>query len=187
MVGLLCRHPARSGGESLIASATAIFNHLAVERPDLIPPLLAGFHFDLRGEGVTDDPDETTFHRVPVFSWFGGRLSCRYNGKTIEDGMAKRGMPLDGLALEAVREVGRLAIAPPFRFDMTFEKGDIQLLSNHSILHARAAFEDWPEPERRRTLWRLWLNLRDGRPLAPAFADRLNTGPRGGVFVRGAA
>lgn len=186
VVGLLCRHPARRGGESLIASATAIYNHLAAERPELIAPLLKGFHFDLRGEGVTDDPDETTFHRVPVFSWFGGRLSCRYNGKTIEDGMAKRGMPLDGLALEAVREVGRLAVQPPFRYDMTFEKGDIQLLSNHAILHARAAFEDWPEPERQRDLWRIWFNLRDGRALAPAFADRLNTGPRGGVFVRGA-
>jgi len=187
VVGLLCRHPAKQGGESLIASGIAIYNHLAAERPELIPPLLEGFHFDLRGEGVTDDPDETTFHRVPVFSWFEGRLSCRFNAKTILDGMAKRGMPLDGLALEAVREVGRLALEPPFRFDMTFEKGDIQLLSNHSVLHARAAFEDWPEPERKRDLWRLWLNLRDGRPLAPEFADRLNTGPRGGVFVRGAA
>jgi len=184
VVGLLCRHPAMRGGESWIASGVAIHNHLAAERPELIPPLLEGFHFDLRGEGVTDDPDETTFHRVPVFSWFEGRLSCRYNGKTIEDGMAKRGMPLTSLALEAVREVGRLALDPRFRFDMTFEKGDVQLLCNHSILHARAGFEDWPEPERRRDLWRLWLNLRDGRPLAPEFADRLNTGPRGGVRVR---
>jgi hypothetical protein len=187
VVGLLCRHPAMRGGESRIASGIAICNHLAAERPDLIPPLLQGFHFDLRGEGVTDDPDETTFHRVPVFSWFEGRLSCRYNGKTIEDGMAKRGLALTGLALEAVREVGRLALEPPFRYDMTFEAGDIQLLCNHSILHARAGFEDWPEPERRRDLWRLWLNLRDGRPLAPAFADRLNTGPRAGVRVRGRA
>ncbi len=145
VVGLLCRHPAMRGGESRIASGIAIYNHLAAERPDLIAPLLEGFHFDLRGEGVTDDPDETTFHRVPVFSWFEGRLSCRYNGKTIEDGMTKRGMALTGLALEAVREVGRLALEPPFRFDMTFEKGDIQLLCNHSILHARGGFEDWPE------------------------------------------
>lgn len=187
VVGLLCRHPARQGGESLIASGIAVYNHLAAERPELIAPLLEGFHFDLRGEGVTADPDETTFHRVPVYSWHAGRLSCRYNGKTIADGMAKRGLPLGGLALEAVREVGRLAMEPPFRFDMTFEKGDIQLLSNHSVLHARAGFEDWPEPERQRHLWRLWLNLRDGRPLAPEFADRLNTGPRGGVFVRGTA
>ena len=148
---------------------------------------MQGFHFDLRGEGVTEDPDETTFHRVPVYSWYAGRLSCRYNGKTIEDGMRKAGMPLEGVALEAVRAVGELAAQPPFRFDMTFERGDIQLLSNHTVLHARAGFEDWPEPERRRDLWRVWVNLRDGRPLQAAFADRLNTGPRGGVQVRATA
>lgn len=184
VVGLLCRHPAKTGGESLIASAIAVFNHLVRAHPEYLQPLARGFHFDLRGEGVTDDPNETTVHRVPVYSWHEGRLSCRYNAKTIEDGMRKRGMPLDGVALEAVRAVGRLAMEPPFRFDMTFEPGDIQWLCNHAILHARSAFEDHPEPERRRDLMRVWLNLRDGRPLAPAFADRLNTGPRGGVFVR---
>jgi len=187
VVGLLCRQPAMRGGESQIASSAAIFNHLAVEHPGFIAPLMQGFHYDLRGEGVTDDPDETTFQRVPVFSWYAGRLSCRYNGKSIEDGMRKAGIPLDGVALEAVRAVGELAAQPPFRFDMIFEQGDIQLLSNHTVLHARGGFEDWPEPERQRDLWRVWLNLRDGRPLQPAFADRLNTGPRGGVFVRTAA
>ena len=70
---------------------------------------------------------------------------------------------------------------------MVFRQGDIQLLSNHSVLHSRAAFEDYPEPERKRDLLRLWLNVREGRPLVPEFAERLNTGPRGGVHVREAA
>lgn len=187
VVGLLCRHPAKSGGESLIASSLAIYNHIAKEHPDYLAPLMAGFHFDLRGEGATDDPNEVTFNRVPVFSWYEGRMSCRYNGKTIVDGMAKAGQPLTGLALEAVQAVGELAMSKPFRYDMVFQQGDIQLLSNHTILHARSAFEDWPEEERKRDLWRLWLNLRDGRPLAPEFADRMNTGPRGGVRVRAQA
>lgn len=187
VVGLLCRQTAKTGGQSLIASSTAVFNHIRENHPDYLQHLMGGFHFDLRGEGVTDDPNETTFNKVPVFSWFEGRLSCRYNGKTIIDGMRKAGTPLEGTALEAVRAVGELAMTKPFRYDMTFEPGDIQLLSNHAVLHARSSFEDWPEPERRRDLWRLWLNLRDGRPLAPEFADRLNTGPRGGVHVRHAA
>ncbi|MBT5263592.1 MAG: TauD/TfdA family dioxygenase, partial [Rhodospirillaceae bacterium] len=69
-------------------------------------------------------------------------------------------------------------------FDLTFEPGDIQVLSNHMVLHSRTAFEDWPEEDRKRNLMRLWLNLRESRELAPEFADRLNTGPRGGVMVR---
>jgi hypothetical protein len=39
-------------------------------------------------------------------------------------------------------------------------------------------------PEERRLLLRLWLNIPNGRPLAPEFADRLNTGGRGGVTKR---
>lgn len=187
VVGLLCRHPAKSGGESLIASSLAVYNHIAQEHPEYLPYLMEGFHFDLRGEGATDNPDETTFHKVPVFSWFEGRMSCRFNEKTIIDGMRKAGQPLEGKALEAVKAVGELAMSKPFRYDMVFQQGDIQFLSNHTVLHARNAFEDWPEEERRRDLWRLWLNLRDGRPLDRNFADRMNTGPRGGVRVRAQA
>ena len=36
---------------------------------------------------------------------------------------------------------------------------------NHSILHARTAYEDWPEPDRRRHLLRLWRACDDGPPL----------------------
>lgn len=187
VVGLLCWHPAKSGGESLVTSALAIFDEIRRTHPEYVAPLMRGFHFDLRGEGVTDDPDETTFNRVPVFSWHAGRLSCRFNQKTLEDGQMKRGEPLTALEQAAVDKVGELAMDDRFRYDMTFERGDIQLLCNHSVLHSRNAFEDHEDPAKRRNLFRLWLNLREARDLAPAFADRLNTGPRGGVMVRAAA
>ena len=186
VVTLLCAHPARSGGESVIASSAAVFNEILRTRPDDLEILSQGFHFDLRGEGATGDPDEVTISKVPVFSYYGGRLSCRYNRKTIEDGQAKAGAPLTGAALEAVRSVGEIAMQDGIRFDMTFRKGDIQILNNHSILHSREDFEDWPETERKRNLLRMWINLDEdiARPLAPEFADRMNTGPRGGVAVR---
>lgn len=187
VVGLLCWHPAKSGGESLVASGVAIFDEIRRTNPEYVAPLMRGFHFDLRGEGATDDPDETTFNRVPVFSWYAGRLSCRFNQKTIEDGQKKRGEPLSELEQAAVARVGELAMDDRFRYDMSFERGDIQLLCNHSILHSRNAFEDHEDPSKRRNLFRLWLNLREARELAPEFADRLNTGPRGGVMVREAA
>ena len=183
-VGLLCAHPAKKGGESEISSAMTIYNEILAGHPEYLEPLTRGFHFDLRGEGVTDDPDEVTFNRVPVFSYFGGRLSCRFNTRTIPDGQRKFGKPLDGLALEAVEAVTELAMRDDIRFDLAFREGDIQLLNNYMILHARAGFEDHPEPERRRNLLRLWVNLHDGRKLAPEFADRLNTGPRGGIHIK---
>ncbi len=42
---------------------------------------------------------------------------------------------------------------------MSFARGDIQLLSNHVILHARTADEDDPEPSRKRHLLQLWLTF----------------------------
>ena len=183
-VWLLCAHPAKSGGRSEIASAMSIYNELLANNPEYLEPLMRGFHFDLRGEGVTDDSDEVTFNRVPVFSYCDGKVSCRYNRKTIEDGQVKAGEPLEGLAFDAVRAVADLAMRNDLRFDLAFRQGDIQILNNHMILHARGGFEDYPEPDRRRNLMRLWVNLRNGRKLAPEFADRLNTGPRGGVMVR---
>ena len=182
-VGLLCLHPAKSGGESMIASSMTIYNEILRTRPEFLEPLSAGFHFDLRGEGVTAAGDEVTHNRVPVFSYFQGRLSCRYNGKTIIDGMEKAGSPLSPLELEAVEYVRELACRDGIRLDLKLAKGDILLLCNHSTLHAREPFEDYPEPARKRRMLRLWVHLANGRPLAPEFAERNNTGPRGGVAV----
>ena len=50
------------------------------------------------------------------------------------------------------------ATADRCALDMEFLPGDIQLLKNASVLHGRAAFTDWPEPERKRHLLRLWVN-----------------------------
>ncbi len=50
----------------------------------------------------------------------------------------------------------------------------------------RTAFEDWPEPARKRHLLRLWLAPEDARPLPPVFAERYGSvvpGARGGVMV----
>ncbi len=55
----------------------------------------------------------------------------------------------------------KIATSPELRLDMYFEPGDVQLVSNHTILHARTAYTDWPEPSRRRHLLRLWLTLHD--------------------------
>ena len=49
---------------------------------------------------------------------------------------------------------------------------------------ARKAFDDHAQPERKRLLLRVWLNALDPRPMAPEFANQLNTGERGAVTLR---
>ena len=64
---------------------------------------------------------------------------------------------------------------------MMMEPGDMQFCFNHTILHSRTEFEEWDEPDRRRHLLRLWLNIPNGRKLAPEFADRYGAGTGMGV------
>lgn len=181
LVGLLCVESAARGGESIIASATTIYNEILRRHPEYVEVLCRGFRINLAGKGPTGRADELSRHRIPVFSYYQGRLSCRFNQKQIEDAALILGAPLTALEQEAIECVSMLALRSDIRLKMCFEPGDLQLLNNHCILHAREAYEDDPAAGRRRLLLRIWINLADGRPLAPEFADRLNTGPRGEV------
>src|SRR5207302_7463896 len=85
---------------------------------------------------------------------------------------------------EALDLFDALCDDPGLRMSMEFRPGDVQLVHNHTLLHDRTAFEDWPEAERKRHLLRLWLAPPEARPLPPVFARRygsLTPGDRGGV------
>ena len=99
----------------------------------------------------------------------------------------KKDEPLSELEAAAIEYVRNLAARDDIRFDMDFQQGDIQLNNNHMVMHNRSGFEDHQEEHKRRRLYRLWMTIPNGRPLAPEIADRLNTGPRGGVKVRDGA
>ena len=65
--------------------------------------------------------------------------------------------------------------------------GDVQILNNHTMLHARTGYEDWPEPEKKRHLLRLWLCPPDGSRLPPVFAEcygGVTVGDRGGIICK---
>jgi hypothetical protein len=50
------------------------------------------------------------------------------------------------------------------------QPGEVLIANNYVTFHARSAFEDHDEAERKRHLLRLWLTLPNGRPLPPIFA-----------------
>ena len=59
--------------------------------------------------------------------------------------------------------------------DMDFQAGDVQWLLNYAALHSRTSYVDFPEPERRRHLLRLWLKRDVGRPLVERFGKHVVT------------
>ena len=182
VVGLLCMRAAKAGGASSVVSATALYNEIVATRPDLIAPLTEGFFIDLVGKGTADD--QLSFAAIPVFSHFGGKLSCRFNKQQIELGAEKSGRPLTAARQEAIDLVRRLSLDPRFCLPIDLAPGDIQLLNNRVTLHARGAFEDHVDDARKRLMLRLWLTQPDIRPLTDSMADQLNTGPRGAVLAR---
>jgi hypothetical protein len=124
-----------------------------------------------------------TNNTIPVFSLFEGILSCHMNRRLIVEGADKMGVALTDHELEVLDYVNDMALDAQFRFDMDFQRGDIQLLNNHIIVHSRQSFEDHEERHKKRRLLRLWKTIPHGRPLAPEYADRTNGGPRGGMRV----
>jgi hypothetical protein len=181
VVGLLCVRRAMKGGESAVVSSTAIYNEILKTRPHLIDVLCDGFHVDLGAK--TGNLAEVTMQKIPVFSYYRGALSCKYNKRQLELGAEKSGHPLTADQQEAVDYVRELSMRDDLRILMDLQPGDIQILNNRTTMHAREQFDDFDEPDRKRLLLRIWLNTPEGRPVAPEMLNQLNTGARGGVRV----
>lgn len=64
-----------------------------------------------------------------------------------------------------------LACKPEFHLDFDLRKGDMLFNNNFTMLHCRTAFEDDPDPAKRRHLFRLWLAFDEPRPTAINFAN----------------
>ncbi len=185
VVALLCLRRAKSGGLSAIASSMAVHNVMLARRPDLLERLYLPMPVDRRGEVPEGKP---SFYYAPVFNEHAGKISVLYSrlhiGSSQRFPEARRLTPED---IEALDMLGALAGDDELRLDMTFMPGDIQFLHNHTILHARTGYEDWPEPERKRHLLRLWLAPPGARELPPVFAEcygGITPGDRGGIICK---
>ena len=186
IVGLLCLKTAKSGGASALVSSMTIYNEMLRRRPDLLALLFEPLHTDRRGEVAAG---QKPWHDIPVFSWYEGYLSALYARRYIESARRFPEVPpLSPQQTEALDLFDALAEDPAINMQMTFRPGDMQWVHNHTMLHDRTGFEDWPEPERRRHLLRLWLAIPGARPLPPVYAQRFGSveiGDRGGIVVTG--
>jgi hypothetical protein len=186
VVGLLCLKTAKQGGLSSLVSSNTIYNVMAERHPDLVWRLFQPFATDRRGEIPAG---KKPWFDMPVFNDFQGYLSAIYSGTYIRSAQrfpeARKPTEEDFAALDCF---DRLAEDSELRLDITFQPGDIQFVHNHTILHDRTGFVDWPEPERKRHLLRLWLAVPGARPLPPVYLERygsIEVGDRGGIICPG--
>ncbi|WOO78270.1 Taurine hydroxylase-like protein SAT17 [Vanrija pseudolonga] len=187
IVGLLCLHRAKEGGESDIVSAHNLWNTIQAERPDVAEVLATpNWYFDRKGEqsegqngwvrkAVSAESaggrggclaahrrrvvvSLTDAHQV--FYYYEGHVISHYDpyfvkstGRYVEAGLIPALSEAQTEAIQVLEDTAqRLAL------HMILQVGDIQLLADTHVFHARTAFVDHAPPAPRRHLLRLWLS-----------------------------
>ena len=125
---------------------------------------------------------------IPPLSWHAGHLTVFYQRQYIDSAQRFEGaMRLTPEHVEALDLFDALADDPDLHLKMRLHPGDMQFVYNHAQLHDRTGFVDWPNPEDRRHLLRLWLSIDGDRPLPTCFQQRygsIEIGNRGGIITK---
>lgn len=156
VVGLACLQPARAGGQSRIVSTVMLFNELMARHPRLVARLFQPFKLDGRGE---HRPGGRPYSEIAPCRYSGGELKTFYHSEYFRSVARLDGVSLDDDERLVLDSYDAVAADPAVHLDMWLQPGDMQFLSNHTIAHARTAYEDAADPAARRHLLRLWLSL----------------------------
>lgn len=186
IVGLLCLRTARIGGESAIASAAAAHNRLLETDPEALAQLREPFYCD-RYDEIPEG--KAPYYEARIMNRYGRYLTCCGMDPDIRSAQRLPEVPrlttMQTRALDALQGACR-----DVALNMVLQAGDIQLVQNHTVMHARGTFEDDEDPDKRRYLLRLWLSAPNGRPLPEFLGERwgnIQVGTvRGGIYAKGA-
>jgi Taurine catabolism dioxygenase TauD, TfdA family len=168
MTALLCLTTAKSGGISRVASSAAIHNEMLKRNPNWAKALAQPLYRDRRNEVP---PGLPPWYVLPVFSYHEGYLTTSLAPSNIQ--MAQRHEQVPRLTpdqKEALRQIDVIGGEVMLQFEL--QRGDIELVHNHVVLHSRTNYEDYEEPERKRHLLRLWMSTPRGRPLPSGYYER---------------
>src|SRR5262249_6623735 len=108
---------------------------------------------------------------VGVLGGGGGGFTSQYSRTFVE--AAQRIPEIPRMTAARDEALDLLAeMAEELCFEMELRPGDIQLLNNHVIYHARTAFEDDEGTGRDRLLYRRWLSMTHSPALPPGLEVR---------------
>ncbi|KAL6755491.1 Clavaminate synthase-like protein [Haematococcus lacustris] len=199
IAALLCLHDAEEGGVNNWVSSIAVHNALLRRgRKDLVEVLTNGDYW-LPAHNVWGSPSDRwdasgshpgpTWVSTPPFLYHNNRLSVTYKEGAYyyyyKFPDAPRFTPLQE---EALRTFTALAMSDELRLDHKLAPGDISLVNNLTMLHAKTAFKDSADPAKRRHLLRLWVAAPNAPPLpsdsafAPTWGS-VEVGDRGGYWL----
>ena len=180
VAGLLCIHNAIQGGENRIVSSVAIHNAIAEKDKDLLSALYECFYY------VKPPQSNKPFgyHQIPIFSLYQGYFKSHVVPELIRAAQTYSEVPrLNKLQIRALEYLEQLANDSSFYYELTLSPGDLLLVNNHVVYHARNSYQDGAI---QRHLLRLWLAVSNSRPLDPIhqtwFGDTNPGAIRGGYW-----
>lgn len=152
ILAMYVQETAAEGGESQVSSAAQIYNEIAATRPDVI-------HTLSKDDWVFDK------HKTPAY-WNTRALLFNFEGKGPGFCFSRRPItgsptsprspgvpPMTEIQAEALDMVHFLGVK--HQLSMKLQRGDIQLINNLAVFHARNGFRD--SLNQRRHIIRLWL------------------------------
>jgi hypothetical protein len=158
---LYVRSPGMGGSVSVLPYHTAV-QAIECSRPDLLLRLLEPIPYDLRDERIFPQP---LWHLRPILWECGGQWRGHYIRRFITDSQRHPNCPrLSDRQVETLDQFD--AALASLRPSCTFlpRPGELLIMNNFRIMHARSKFTDLPTGEGRLAL-RTWV--------APSFSERL--------------
>ena len=152
-VGLLCKHPALSGGVSRFCSLYSVHNIMLREHPKLLKRLYMPMLYDRQAEHAPGAP-KTAF--APFFAFDGVKLKARANVQLVRKGYDIAGITMEPDLAEALEVIEAIGTRPELWLELPIERGQLQYLNNVALGHYRSQFEDHDDPAKKRHLFRTW-------------------------------
>ncbi|MET1256232.1 TauD/TfdA family dioxygenase [Aliikangiella maris] len=160
IVGLLCVHPAKKGGRSMVANAADLFVYLRENHPQALDALSQPLMRDVITPGKEQSVEAIRNNQFPIFAFDDFGLRFRYMRYWIETAYQKTQTELPQAVIDAMNIVDDYLAQDENIFYCSLERGDIIFVNNAFLAHNRTAFENYSEPDKQRVLVRTWINWR---------------------------
>ena len=152
-VGLLCKHPAKSGGLSRFCSLYTVHTRMKEAFPKELQRLYEPMYFDRQAE---HPKGKEKVSYAPMFTWREGHLYCRANSSLVRKGYSVIEHTIDASLSDALDAIDSVTSSADLWIEAPLERGQIQYLNNHQLGLYRSDFIDNEDSTKKRHLYRLW-------------------------------
>ena len=130
----------------------AVFNEILARRDDLARILQEPFYFDARGQQA---PGRPPYPLVPIFNFHAGYLNVLY--KREDSDLALRLPQVPALSEQQIEALDLLDEGcDELALEFEVRPGEILIVNNYDLLHARSAYRDQGPGAQKRHMLRLY-------------------------------